>query len=134
MSDKKRKSYAALQQIIVDNLPRTYGRTIARMYWQGWLEGSLCAVGRMPRFGSTRLNVTAAFYHDEDIEYITKRAKLDWDKRKYGQLSFDLLKLRQWLSLEETSSLIFYKQRAEVTEARKWKSLLKNHRSNKRKK
>lgn len=119
--------------MIIDDLPGTYGETIARMYRHGWLEGSIFTVGKMPRLGSTRINVSTAYHEEYEINYITRRANLDWEKEKYGRLSFDILRLRQWLSLEKTSSLIFYKQRIAVREAKKWKSLLKNHGDKKRK-
>ena len=131
MNTARRTSYAVLQRRIIKSLPRTYGPIIAKIYRYGWLEGSMCAVGGMPEFNSMRMNVNLPYHRDRDIDYITRNTALEWELEEDGRLSFDLMRLRQWLTLEETTSLIFYQRRVEVTEARKWKSLLRNDKTKK---
>ena len=116
---KARFSYRTIQDLIECKCPERYAADLWRLYRHGWIGAA--PIGEIPETRRTRLWVHRGYFSEEQLDSLQKRVDMGWENDKAPQqVSFEVMAYRQWLSLEEATSMFFYKFKLEVQDAKMW--------------
>ncbi|HIH11584.1 TPA: hypothetical protein HA241_05305 [Candidatus Woesearchaeota archaeon] len=117
---KRRLSYSTIHDLLREKCPEDDVNNLWFLYRWGWLGAA--PIGKFVRTEGTRLWVHMAYFSPQELELVCERIDLGWKEDRLGRASFDVMKYRQWLTLEETTSLIFYKRKLEAQDAHLWQN------------
>jgi len=120
----RRCSYATLKDLIERKCPQEYTGDLWLLYRHGWVGVS--SIGKIPETNGTRLYVHGAYFSTDELDQFRTKVDMGWEDEGYQRFSFDVMKYRQWLSLEEATSLFFYKLKLEAIDAKTWRNRLKD--------
>src|SRR3989338_2543745 len=119
----RRCSYSTLREIIERKCPPEHTSDLWLLYRHGWM--GVAPIGEIPEANGTRLYVHGAYFSADKLDDIRAKIDMDWERESFRQVSFDVMRYRQWLSLEEATSMIFYKRLLEARGAKIWKNRMR---------
>ena len=120
---RTRISYTSLREIMGEKCPPEHFGLLWRMYRHGYT--GVAPIGEAIPANGTRLYIHGGYISAEELETLQHQVDLGWeDDQESGQTSFDVMKFRQWLSLEDTTRLYFYKLKINAMETKKERTML----------
>jgi hypothetical protein len=123
---KRRISYATIWEMIKNRCPEEFSSAIWRMYRHGYT--GLAPIGKNTPNNGTRLFINGGYFKEGALDRLREQIDLGWEVSETFRVSFDVMKLRQWMPLEEVTAMCFYKLKLNAIEDKKGRTMLESGR------